>query len=603
MLAPDTRAVAMEVLRPPAGYRLDHAVLTTYSLDLDVLLALPLAVLAQSDRGVEELLEDPLLVLEALREAGRRVHVFVDTAGIARPHQARELFTLLEACVHQVRAPHGGAFHPKLWLVRFRNEAGDVRLRVAVASRNLTFDRSWDVALISDGTPHPTRTFAASGELAALLRVLPDFGTGNLDRGTAEVLASLASDVERTRFPAPEGFEGEVAFKVLGIGPQSTGLWQPTKRGTRMLAISPFVSSSTLKGLAGITSGKRTLISRATALDDLPQSALEGWDEILVLSESAVAESDDNGTHRPSGLHAKLIAVEDRSTVSWFMGSANLTHAAFNGQNVEVMAALRGPLDADRPEDGASIEHFRKAGFPTLCEPYVRTAQTSVDPAITAARQRIEAALDLLLRSPLSIVCEAADEQWHWRLEGTVALPEGVRVTAWPATVNEDRGQQLTRELSWKLPVSRLTTFVAFRLSVAEDVEDVCLTLKLPAAGLPDGRVEHVLRMLIDTPERFMQFLRALLGGIEGLTDWAAGLDTPASAAPWTTGPGGEALLDDLLRAASREPHRLEPIRRLITDLRSTPEGCKIVPDDFYQLWLTVESVVLSLQPQPRGKS
>jgi hypothetical protein len=160
MLAPDTRAVAMEVLRPPSGYRLDQAVLTTYSLDLDVLLALPLAVLAQSDRGIDELLNDPLLVLEALREAGRRIHVFVDVAGIARPHQARDLFTLLESCVHPVRAPQGGAFHPKVWLVRFVNETGGHRLRVAVASRNLTFDRAWDVALISDGEPHPTRKFA-----------------------------------------------------------------------------------------------------------------------------------------------------------------------------------------------------------------------------------------------------------------------------------------------------------------------------------------------------------------------------------------------------------------------------------------------------------
>jgi hypothetical protein len=61
MLSPSQRSVAMDMLRPPAGYRIDQAVLTTYSLDLDVLLALPLAVLAHSDCGVDELLADPLL--------------------------------------------------------------------------------------------------------------------------------------------------------------------------------------------------------------------------------------------------------------------------------------------------------------------------------------------------------------------------------------------------------------------------------------------------------------------------------------------------------------------------------------------------------------
>ena len=83
MLAPDVRTIAMDLLRPPAGYRLDHAALTTYSLDLDVLLALPLAVLAHSDRSIDELLGDPLLLLEAMRQSSGRVNVFVDEAGIA----------------------------------------------------------------------------------------------------------------------------------------------------------------------------------------------------------------------------------------------------------------------------------------------------------------------------------------------------------------------------------------------------------------------------------------------------------------------------------------------------------------------------------------
>lgn len=107
MLSPDQRTVAMDMLRPPTGYRIDQAVLTTYTLDLDVLLALPLAVLAHSDRSVEELLADPLLLLEALREAGERLNVFVDEAGIAVPHTNRALYALLEDCVHPVRAPRG----------------------------------------------------------------------------------------------------------------------------------------------------------------------------------------------------------------------------------------------------------------------------------------------------------------------------------------------------------------------------------------------------------------------------------------------------------------------------------------------------------------
>ena len=60
MLSPEVRTVAMDLLRPPPGRELDLVVLTTYTLDLEALLAVPLAVLAHADAGVDQLLEDPL---------------------------------------------------------------------------------------------------------------------------------------------------------------------------------------------------------------------------------------------------------------------------------------------------------------------------------------------------------------------------------------------------------------------------------------------------------------------------------------------------------------------------------------------------------------
>ena len=154
MLPPDSRRTALEMIRAPVGYQLDFAVLTTYTLDLEVLLALPLSTLSHPDGGLEELLADPLRLHQAIREAGDRVHAFVDAKGIGVPRGARPLYSMLESSVHAVRAPNGGAFHPKVWVARFtpveETQANDDRLRVAVLSRNLTFDRSWDVALTSE---------------------------------------------------------------------------------------------------------------------------------------------------------------------------------------------------------------------------------------------------------------------------------------------------------------------------------------------------------------------------------------------------------------------------------------------------------------------
>ena len=182
MLSPDSRAVAIDFLRPPAGYALDAAVLTTFSLDLEALLALPLAVLAHADGGVDEVLAGPLLLLEALRQAGDRVHVFVDQAGIAIPRAERSLYAMLEASVHPVRAPNEGAFHPKVWLARFRCEDEPPLIRVAVLSRNLTFDRSWDIALTSEAIPAGKRRQRQSRALDLMIH----------GRSHAEISAILA---------------------------------------------------------------------------------------------------------------------------------------------------------------------------------------------------------------------------------------------------------------------------------------------------------------------------------------------------------------------------------------------------------------------------
>ena len=107
-----------------------------------------------------------------------------------------------------------------------------------------------------------------------------------------------------------------------------------------------------------------------------------------------------------------------------------------------------------------------------------------------------------------------------------------------------------------------------------------------------------MLRALLDSPEKFLRFLRALLGGLDTLRDWAQDGREGDGAALWGTGPGGETLLEDLLRTASRDPDRLKPVRRLIHDLRKTEEGRRIVPDDLFEIWTAVEE---ALAGEPRS--
>jgi hypothetical protein len=44
-------------------------------------------------------------------------------------------------------------------------------------------------------------------------------------------------------------------------------------------------------------------------------------------------------------------------------------------------------------------------------------------------------------------------------------------------------------------------------------------------------------------------------------------------------------LFEELVRAYSRNPEKIERISELISDLSKTEEGRKILPNDFLRLW------------------
>lgn len=595
MLSPDAREVATEILRAPAGYSLDHSVLTTYSLDLEVLLALPLAVLAQSDSGVEDLLENPLLLLQALREASDRIDVFVDEAGVAVPSVRRDLYGALESSVHPVRAPRGGAFHPKVWIARFVSDGFAPLIRVAVASRNLTFDRSWDVALVSEGHPGD-RMRAETQPLAGLLRGLKHMARDELGSVLEGALEGLAGEVGSTSFPAPNGFEAPVAFHALGVAEHSDGMWQPVRGAERLLGVAPFVSRGALDSLADAVSDERILVSTSGALDELSEQALERWSNTKVLMDTALEESDDDTAGRPSGLHAKLLAAESGGRVEWYIGSANLTPAALRGRNVEVMAKLEASLPSADPGSGLGIDGFLSSGFSKLCATYQRREPAQEDPELAAARYSLEQQRDALLNGDLRVRCnQVSTQQWEWELTADFQEITGVEIAAWPVTLATEHARCLSESTPWLLTTEKLTAFVAFRLNVpGSAADDLTFVRKLPSQGIPeDIRMQQVLRSLIQSPERFIAFLRALLGGLEGLVDWAetdgCGGDSGHPNSPLH----GETILEDLLRAASRDPERLEIVRRVIGDLKADASQTQnIVPEDLYTIWQAVDEAL-----------
>ena len=129
---------------------LDRAVGTSFTLDLEAMLLAPLAfALFDTDQAAS----DPTALLAAIQQNAENIALYCDRAHIYSKPSEQKLFVLLEPSLLPVAAPNGGSFHPKLWALRFRDADGDVRHRVLVLSRNLTFDTSWDLVARLDEQP------------------------------------------------------------------------------------------------------------------------------------------------------------------------------------------------------------------------------------------------------------------------------------------------------------------------------------------------------------------------------------------------------------------------------------------------------------------
>src|SRR3712207_1834994 len=87
-----------EQLIPPPGYRLKRAVAATYSLDLNTLLSIPVALFyAQTLEGIDG--GERVQLLEAIQRCPEVLRIYHQKGKIHVPRQHNRLYGLLEDCL------------------------------------------------------------------------------------------------------------------------------------------------------------------------------------------------------------------------------------------------------------------------------------------------------------------------------------------------------------------------------------------------------------------------------------------------------------------------------------------------------------------------
>ena len=113
--------------------------------------------------------------------------------------------------------------------------------------------------------------------------------------------------------------------------------------------------------------------------------------------------------------------------------------------------------------------------------------------------------------------------------------------------------------------------------------------LNLPLEGGPDNREDLILRSMLSDKQHFLRYLLLLLSEGNDLTGMAQTIHALGE-----TGRANQSLyldelplLEELVRAYSRDPSKMERVGRLVADLMKTPAGREVLPTGFAEVWQT----------------
>lgn len=607
MLAPETRVLLTDGLRPPDGFRVDVAVATSYSLDLTALLLAPLsfALVDQVNEGHLGSV-DPIRLLEAVRRHSEHTMVFCQAGAIAVPSSYRSILTFVEESVQEVMPPtEGRVFHPKVWALRFVDQSGQQRHRFVCLSRNLTFDRSWDTVLRLDEDPDVQDAVDCT-PVSDFLEALPGLAIRKLADERLEQIRSLAESFRSVTLAPPAPFTS-VELLPLGLGEPE---WPFPASADRLLALSPFLDKTSVSRVSAITSD-RVLVSRSEALDRIGATALDGWHTQTLQRLVEVEVGDDVASAPPAldewardreGLHAKTFVLDRGTQALVITGSANLTGAAWNG-NVEFAAVMEGPIkelgvaavldgSAEAPGLARMLEDYRPESAEGVSDAAQETSWT-----LELFHQRLASSL------PELHVDHLDDERVGLRLSLHVDGDWPGETVVWPVSLPRDtHGAALGDGATWS-PISRrnVTPFLAVETSAGEG-EARCVRRCVVEAALvgdtADRRKDAVADVLRNKDD-VLRYLMFLLGDpsyaalLEHLTS-----DGDEAAGRWGSGSGADAaLFEPLVRATGRDTDALARVASLVSELQQLPNGADLVPDGFGELWDVVWQVHQEAQP------
>ncbi len=584
-----------KALLPPVGYKLNCAVGTTYSLDLETLTAVSISLGLIEDTD-SELIGNPICMLNALQKISDRITLFCEAGQIKLPTKANALSLMLEKMVVPVTLPYNDSirrypsFHPKTWLLEYENDDGDRQYRFVIMSRNLTFDHSWDIACFMDGEKSDGRVNETKPliDFLAFLKTQINEASSSFSRHQAGVnhMIDVLSDVY---FEADKEFT-DYDIYPLGIGKHSYRISKDdlfTKGFHGLVVMSPFLSGSVISDLnkanKSLSGNKRTLITRRSELNKIGGNKSDNFDvyvmkDCIVDGEGSLSDGESNDSdidYPKQDIHAKIYIRRVNNDVSLYIGSMNASLAAINS-NVEMVLCLRTKKSSYNEnrflDEIMGVEKTDKSNPFELIDPNDEKYEPD-DSKQDEVEQLIKSICRIKMVASVESVAEA-----RYDVIVNADITEAVNnVMIRPLSSNKSTilMPQMTFESLSELQLSEF-----YVVTATMDECSLERVIMIPTVGLPVGREAEIVRSVIKDRKSFIEYIAFILGD-DYVQSFLENQKISRESVSWDIKNSLPAIYEKMLKTSVLNPDRLKDIQ-YITQLVIDED---IIPVEFREMY------------------
>ena len=580
-----------QLLVPPVGYSLDFAVGTTYSLDLETLMAVSIALGIQESTD-SSLTNNPFAILKSLQGLSDKMLVFCEAGQIAAMQPEKSpLMLLLDKMIvpvklREMKGKGFPSFHPKTWTLQYSDAEGNRLYRFIVLSRNLTFDRSWDVAVSLEGKD-TKKEQATSAPIVDFLNFLKYDALEGVSMKTEKrrILNSLIQDLPYVQFSLDVKRFLDFEIIPLGIGKDNIDddplMWDSFHD---LLVFSPFLSGGVMRSFDErkmLKDTRRHLITRTSELHKiagkLDTFRVYTMKDTVVEGEEIVSDEETEKIQQQD-IHAKIYLMTKGSRSSLYLGSMNASENGLH-RNVEMLLRLSGyryylnmdAIESDLfgpDEKGNPFEEIDLAGVDAIAPE-------------TEEKDALERVLKGICR--LKSKAEVVRDGDKYNVTVSFISPRGGFPNAEIAPARTVRSQHLAEEVSFE-GLSALELTELYRITVKGETENISRMILIPTE-MPSDRDDMVVRSILKDKRAFVDYLAFILGDdyVLSALEMEASAASDRDADRRSVEDGLPAIYEKMLKTAYTEPERLKEIRLVMDRISDT----EVIPDEFVRMYET----------------